>query len=127
MKTFEKKIVLKVLVQKPSGKNRFEALKSKILQKKIVLIIWSPKSFGKNSIWRLRPSPRSNANTKIWFYRTSFDSIWWYWITFRMNSLVVQQQIKFDFFQYYFLIQMEVVSEVLNEAKISWNWVLYHY
>ena len=39
MKTFEKKIVLKVLVQKPSEKNRFEALKSKILQKKIVLII----------------------------------------------------------------------------------------
>ena len=34
MKTFGKKIVLKVLVQKPSGKNRFEALKSKILQKK---------------------------------------------------------------------------------------------
>ena len=34
MKTFEKKIVLKVLVQKPSEKNRFEALKSKILQKK---------------------------------------------------------------------------------------------
>ena len=34
MKTFGKKIVSKVLVQKPRGKNRFEALKSKILQKK---------------------------------------------------------------------------------------------
>ena len=59
MKTFEKNIVLKVLVQKPSEKNRFEVLKSKILQEKIVLIIWSSKSFEKKSIWRLWPSPRS--------------------------------------------------------------------
>ena len=64
MKTFGKKIVLKVLVQKPSEKNRFEALKSKILQKKIVLKDWVQKSFRKTFFQRFGPSPTSIYYTR---------------------------------------------------------------
>ena len=49
--TFRKTLTLNFW--KPSGKNCFEGFYFSNLQKKIVLMIWNPKSFRKKSFWRI--------------------------------------------------------------------------
>ena len=86
-KILQKKIVLKVLLQKPWEKNCLEGLKSKILQKKIVLIICLPKSCGKKSL------PMSSLQLNDFFRATA--QAYYFFPSFIISILSHQEQLFF--------------------------------